>query len=300
MFCFGSMQEAIQKAKILIEALPYFKAFDEKIVVVKLGGNAIHETSLLHDTLVDIVFMEQVGIRPVLVHGGGPHISARLKEANIPSCFVEGLRVTDAASLKIVEEVLLEINASMVRDITDAGGHALTVHGANDGLFEACQKKMVTGGQAVDLGFVGEVTRVRPEKILEAVAQGRVPVISPLARSRDGQIYNVNADTAAAQLAGALKAEKLVFMSNIAGILRNIDDPESLLGTLHEMQVRDLISSGVISGGMLPKVEASLAAMGEGVSKVHIIDGRKHHSLLLEIFTPQGIGTQFVKEDHAT
>lgn len=293
------MQEAYKKAQVLIEALPYFQAFDEKIVVVKLGGNAMNESSLFDDTLQDIVFMEQIGIRPVLVHGGGPYISEKLKEHDVPTKFIEGLRVTDELTLKVVDEVFTEINQSICKTINDKGGRAAFIHGAKDDIFEA-EKKTLPEKPDVDLGFVGKLCKVNVEKILELTNQGIVPVVSPLALGADNQAYNVNADTAAAQLAEALKAEKLVFMSNISGILRNPSDPESLLTSLTPEQVKDLIDSGIIAGGMLPKVEASLHALEIGVHKVHIIDGRKHHSLLLEIFTPQGVGTQFFIGDNAT
>ena len=290
------MQEAYKKAQVLIEALPYFQKFDEKIVVVKLGGNAMNESSLFDDTLQDIVFMEQIGIRPVLVHGGGPYISEKLKEHDVPTKFIDGLRVTDELTLKVVDEVFMGINKDIKDTIIKKGGQASSIHGANDAVFQA-EKKTLPGKPDVDLGYVGQLSSVNVEKILELTNQGIVPVVSPLALGEDGQAYNVNADTAAAQLAEALKAEKLVFMSNISGILRNPADPDSLIASLTPDQVHELIDSGVIAGGMLPKVEASLHALDIGVHKVHIIDGRKHHSLLLEIFTPQGVGTQFFIND---
>ena len=289
---FSFMQEAYKKAQVLIEALPYFQEFDEKVVVVKLGGNAMNESGLFDDTLQDIVFMEQIGIRPVLVHGGGPYISEKLKEHDVPTQFIEGLRVTDELTLKVVDEVFTEINQSICKTINNKGGKAAFIHGAKDGVLEA-EKKIIEGIPEIDLGYVGKLNKVNVEKIIELTNQGIVPVVSPLALDADGQAYNVNADTAAAKLAEAIKAEKLVFMSNISGILRNPNNPDSLLTTLNPEQVQELIESGVIAGGMLPKVEASLHALEIGVHKVHIIDGRKHHSLLLEIFTPQGVGTQF-------
>lgn len=293
------MQEAYKKAQVLIEALPYFQEFDEKIVVVKLGGNAMNESSLFDDTLQDIVFMEQIGIRPVLVHGGGPYISKKLKEHDVPTKFIEGLRVTDQLTLNVVDEVFTEINQSICKTINDKGGKAAFIHGAKDDIFEA-EKKTLPEKPDIDLGFVGKLSKVNVKKILDLTNEGIVPVVSPLALGVDGQAYNVNADTAAAQLAESLKAEKLVFMSNISGILRNPSDPESLLTSLTPEQVKDLIETGVIAGGMLPKVEASLHALEIGVKKVHIIDGRKHHSLLLEIFTPHGVGTQFFVGDSST
>ena len=289
------MQDAYKKAQVLIEALPYFQAFDEKIVVVKLGGNAMNETSLFDDTMQDIVFMEQIGIRPVLVHGGGPYISERLKSKDIGTQFIDGLRVTDGDTLKVVDEVFREINANIRTTIIAKGGNAVSLHGASDDILFA-QKKTFPEKPELDLGFVGSMESVNVGQVLALAKAGVVPVISPLARDADGQMYNVNADTAAAKLAEAIQAEKLVFMSNISGLLRNPEDAESLLSSLTQSQVSQLIKEGVISGGMLPKVEAALHTLSCGVQKVHIIDGRKHHSLLLEIFTSHGVGTQFVKE----
>ncbi|MBF0198309.1 MAG: acetylglutamate kinase [Planctomycetes bacterium] len=288
------MSDAYKKAQILIEALPYFQAFDEKIVVVKLGGNAMNESSLFDDTLQDIVFMEQIGIKPILVHGGGPYISKKLKENNVGTQFIEGLRVTDQATLGVVDEVFKGINKDICDTINAKGGKAVSIHGADDGILTA-EKKTLPGKPDVDLGFVGDVSSVKILRLIELTQKGIVPVISPLARGKGGQAFNVNADIAAAKIAEGIDAEKLVFMSNISGILRNPADSKSLLTSLNPEQVRELIDEGVIDGGMLPKVEASLHALDSGVGKVHIIDGRKHHTLLLEIFTPQGVGTQFLK-----
>ena len=286
------MQEAYRKAQVLIEALPYFQAFDEKFVVVKLGGNAMNESSVSDDTLQDIVFMEQIGIRPILVHGGGPYISERMKSKNVGTQFIDGLRVTDAETLKVVDEVFVEINREICSTIKAKGGHAQSLHGAkNDILF--AKKKVFSDKPELDLGFVGDIVRVDARKIVELASRGIVPVISPLARDEFGQFYNANADTAAAKIAEEIKAEKLVFMSNIPGLMRNPADPESLFSSLTVPEIKDLIGQGVIQGGMLPKVEAAMHTLSCGVKKVHIIDGRKHHSLLLEIFTNQGVGTQF-------
>jgi acetylglutamate kinase len=291
------MEEAYKKAQVLIEALPYFQKFNEKIVLVKLGGNAMNESTLFDDTLQDIVFMEQVGIRPVLVHGGGPYISKKLKEANINSQFIDGLRVTDKEALDVVDQVYKEINQSICDTIVAKGGSAQPLYGYNDELLVS-EKKVLSEKPDVDLGFVGNLTDVNPQKILDLVEKGIVPVISPLASCPNGQRYNVNADSAAAKLSESLKVEKLIFMSNIAGLLRNPQDPTSLLSSLNSEQVEDLIKDGIIQGGMLPKVEASIHALEKGVHKVHIVDGRKHHSLLIEIFTQQGVGTQFVNKEN--
>ena len=286
------MQEAYRKAQVLIEALPYFQAFDEKFVVVKLGGNAMNESSVSDDTLQDIVFMEQIGIRPILVHGGGPYISERMKSKNVGTQFIDGLRVTDAETLKVVDEVFVEINLEICRTIKAKGGNAQSLHGAKNDILYA-KKKVFSDKPELDLGFVGDIVKVDARKIIELASRGIVPVISPLARDEFGQLYNANADTAAAKIAEEIKAEKLVFMSNIPGLMRNPSDPESLFSSLTVPEIKDLIAQGVIQGGMLPKVEAAMHTLSCGVKKVHIIDGRKHHSLLLEIFTNQGVGTQF-------
>lgn len=288
------MREAYKKAQVLIEALPYFQAFDEKYVVVKLGGNAMNESSLLDDTLEDIVFMEQIGIRPILVHGGGPYISERLKEKQVMTRFYEGLRITDSETLAVVDEVFIRLNQSICSTINAKGGRAQSLHGAKNNVLFA-EKKVLGQHPEVDLGFVGSMREVRSVKVVELCNRGIVPVISPLARDDDGQMYNVNADTAAAKIAESIMAEKLVFMSNISGVLRNPSDPNSLLSSLNPDQVQGLVDEGVIQGGMLPKAEAALQTLRRGVNKVHIIDGRKHHSLLLEIFTNQGVGTQFIQ-----
>ena len=235
------MEEAYKKAQVLIEALPYFQDFNEKIVIVKLGGNAMNESTLFDDTLQDIVFMEQVGIHPILVHGGGPYISQKLKDANINSQFIDGLRVTDKAALDVVDDVFRKINQSICDTIVKKGGSATPLYGYEDKLLIA-KKKILEGKPDVDLGFVGDLTNVNPKKIIELVKKGIVPVVSPLAACEDNQRYNVNADSAAAKLAESLKAEKLVFMSNIAGLLRDPSDPESLLSTLVPEQVQELIN----------------------------------------------------------
>lgn len=288
--------EAYQKAQVLVEALPYFKAFDEKIFVIKIGGNAMNESTLFEDTLQDIVFMEQVGICPVIVHGGGPHISEKLKEKGVETKFVDGLRVTDRQTLEAVDEAFQEINESIRETMLKSGGRAVSIHGARDGILQA-EKKKIEAKPELDLGFVGHLNEVNILPIVKQTSSGVVPVISPLAKGKDGEVYNVNADTAAAKISEALKAEKLVFMSNIAGVLEKPDDKASLISSMTPARVKTFIEKGIISGGMLPKVEASLHALEMGVQKVHIVDGRRHHSLLLEIFTQQGIGTQFVNDE---
>jgi acetylglutamate kinase len=290
------MEDAYKKAQVFIEALPYFQEFDEKIIIVKLGGNAMNESTLFDDTLQDIVFMEQVGIHPVLVHGGGPYISEKCRKASIQAQFIDGLRVTDKKTLEVVDSVYREINQSICDTIIAKGGKAESIYGY-DAQTLVAEKKTLANKPDVDLGYVGNLLSVNPEKIMDCVKKGIVPVVSPLAIcEEDSQRYNVNADSAAAKIAESLKTEKLIFMSNIPGLMRDPNDTSSLYSSLSPEQVQELIKDNVITGGMLPKVEASIHALEKGVHKVHIVDGRKHHSLLIEIFTQQGIGTQFVKK----
>ena len=283
------VDKAIEKAAVLIEALPYIKSFHQKIVVVKLGGSAMTDGKVLHSLVHDVVFMEQVGMRPLLVHGGGPRITAAMEAAGLTPKFVDGQRYTDAATLQIAARVLIdELSADVVARIKRTGGVAVAVNG-RDSHFLHGQKRA-----GKDLGLVGEVTGVDQELARRLLAGNVIPVVAPIARGDDGQLYNVNADLAAAKLAAMLGAEKLVFLSNVPGILRDIKDPQSLISTVRPDEVRDLIAKKVIAGGMLPKVEAGLSSIAAGVRKVHMISGIVSHSLLLEIFTNRGVGTEIV------
>jgi len=268
------MEEAIRKADVLIEAMPYIQRFAGRPVVIKFGGNAMESEAILDDVLEDVVFLAAVGIRPILVHGGGPQIS-------------------------VLSE---EINAGICRRIEAFAGRAYPAFRNGKSPLRARKKLMqVTNEQGqqeeLDLGFVGEVVAVDSGEMMAAAAGGAVLVVPPIAQDESGQLYNVNADTAAAALAGAVKAEKIVFLSNVHGIMSDPADPDSLLSTVREGQVEAMIARGVIRGGMLPKVAACLRALDAGVPKAHIIDGRLPHSLLLEIFTDRGIGTQIVMGD---
>jgi acetylglutamate kinase len=279
------MEKAIEKAAVLIEALPYIKSFHHKIVVVKLGGAAMTDEKQLHSVIHDVVFMEQVGMYPLVVHGGGPNINAAMKASGLVPRFVDGQRYTDAATLEIVARVLIgEISADIVRRIDQAGGVGIAVNG-RDSCFLRGQRL-----PGKDLGLVGEVSGVDC-----GLAERIIPVVAPVARGENGQLYNVNADLAAARIAQELKAEKLVFLSDVPGLLSDPKDPDSLLSTVTSDQVRELIDGGKIDGGMLPKVEAALNSMRTGVNKVHMISGTVSHSLLLEIFTDRGVGTQMVQ-----
>ena len=290
-----SLTDASLRAATLIEALPYIQKFRGQTFVIKYGGSAMESDDAVERLLRDVVFLEAVGINPVLVHGGGKAISAKMREAGLTARFVNGLRVTDEASVRIVEEVLdREVNPRLVKTIGEFGGQAQGFSGRD--ILRAEKLPPVDNGKggSEDIGFVGRVTGVETAE-LERVIQGeRVPVVSPVARGADGQTYNVNADEAAAAIAGALKASKLIFLSDVPGIMRDREDPESLVPTVRADQVNALIRQKVLEGGMIPKVQGAVEALRSGVGKTHMIDGRLPHALLLEIFTNEGVGTEIV------
>lgn len=290
------MKDAIEKAGTLIEALSYIQTFRNRIVVIKLGGAAM-EGAELTALLTDVVFMEAVGMRPVLVHGGGPAISKAMKEKGIEPVFVKGRRVTDAATLDIVKSVLVGvINKDIVERIRALGGRAQGVSpDANSSVFAKQLLMTDEKGESYDLGLVGEVTRVQTDFIRDFCEARVVPVIAPLGVDEQGQAYNINGDSVAAEIARALNAEKLVYLTDTHGIYTDPNDESTMASHLSEAQITDLVTRGVITKGMLPKVEGCLAAIKSGVRKAHIIDGRIEHSLLLEIFTSRGIGTEIVK-----
>ena len=286
----------IHKADVLVEALPYIVDFRGETVVVKLGGSVMEGADALVGILTDVAFMQSVGMRVVVVHGGGKAISRALKGAGLGTTFVQGLRVTDAASIRVVEDVIKnEVNAEIVRLLEGMQIRAVPLHG--DRIFFANRK---TGtdpatGAALDWGFVGNPVSVDTGPVRELLREGEVPVVCPLGRGEDGSLYNINADTAAAALAKALPARKLVYVSDVPGLLRDPADPATLIETLHMDDAPALIADGTIAGGMAPKIESCLAALRAGVRKVHLVDGRLSHSLLLEMFTTKGVGTQIVK-----
>ena len=306
--------DAIRKAETLIEALSYIRTFRDKVTVIKLGGSATEDADALRSTLQDVVFMETVGMRPVLVHGGGKAIDRAMDAAGLKPRKVLGRRYTDDATLAVVVRVLLhEINASIVRQIRHLGGRAVALHTDSlqclfgERLMLSPSRKVVLGDAAdapgadetpIDLGRVGRVTRVDHHLIEDFSAAGVVPVIPCLAQDADGGWLNVNADTAAAAVARHLQAEKLVLLTDTPGILADRADEASLLTHLDAAKVRDLVGRGAIEGGMLPKVEACLEGLRGGVRKTHIIDGRLNHSLLLEIYTDRGVGTELVLGPH--
>ena len=295
------MQEAIEKASTLIEALEWIRKFRDKITVIKLGGSVMGDETALRHVLIDIVFMETVGMRPVLVHGGGNLISEAMREAGIEPRFVQGRRYTDEATLKIVEEVLAcQTNERLAAEIEKLGGRAMNLNFRTTNVLTGERIQLEGDEGPVDLGHVGQVTRVDRQVIENLCYAGTVPVIPSMCLDEEGQILNVNADTAAMAVAQSLGAEKLVFLSDINGVRSDKDDPDSLLSALTADHARELIDSGVIDTGMIPKVQACLETLNQGVGKVHIIDGRIRHSLLLEVYTTEGIGTQIVQGSEST
>lgn len=290
------MQDVIAKATTLLEALPYILRFDGATFVVKYGGSFMDSPDPTVRTGVarDVVFMEAVSINPVVVHGGGKAITRAMDKAGLNARFIQGQRVTDDATVAVVDQVLSrEINPEVVRMIRELGGLATGFAGTD--IF-TCRKLWLrdTDGQPVDIGFVGEVTAVNTAPLLECIERGITPVISPTARGEDGQIYNCNADVAAAMAAIALKARRLAFMSDVPGLLRDPKDPSTLIPHLAIGEVQALKKAGIVDKGMIPKVDSAVAAIRAGVEKVQFIDGRLPHSLLLEFFTDAGVGTEVV------
>ena len=292
------MEEAIQKADVLIEALGWIRRFRDKITVIKLGGSVMENENALRHLLIDIVFMETVGMRPVLVHGGGAAINRAMADAGIQPRFIQGRRYTDAATRDIVERVLAyETNESIARRIEELGGRAQPLNFRTTNVLWG--ERITLGdenGQPIDLGYVGQVTRVDRTTVDNLCYAGQVPVIPSMCLADDGTKLNVNADTAAMAVAQALGAEKFMFLSDVNGVRRDKNDPATLIHSLTASEARDLIKTGAIDSGMIPKIEACLDTLDRGVGKIHIIDGRLRHSLLLEIYTNTGVGTEIVRE----
>lgn len=290
------MEPATEKAATLIEALSYIQRFRDKVVVVKMGGSFFDDEASRRSVLTDLVFMWAVGIHPVLVHGGGPAISRAMKDANLQPKWASGLRFTDAVTLSIVQEVLINtINKRLVDEVRELGGLVEPIHPRNRPVLRAVQKFGAgENGEQVDLGYVGDVSDVDLWILSRLVQEDVIPVIAPLGLGADGQVYNVNADTAAAKVAVAMHAEKLINMSDTHGIRTRADDAASTAESLNATEIDRLITDGQITGGMIPKVDCCLTAVRGGVKKCHIIDGRIKHSLLLEIYTDQGVGTEIV------
>ena len=284
--------DEIAKAHVLIEALPYIKKFSGKTVVIKYGGSAMLDCNLKRMVMQDIVLMKFVGLNPVVIHGGGPEINRMLEKLGIESKFVNGLRVTDEVTMGIVEMVLMgRINKEIVSLINELGGQAIGISGKDGKLLKA--EKDTSSG---DIGYVGNIVDVNIDVIKMMLEKGYIPVIAPVSFGDDGKTYNVNADTAAGKIAEALKAEKLILLTDVEGILSNINDKSSLISRMDLEHAEELMSSGGINGGMIPKLKCCVKAVENGVKRAHIIDGRLTHSLLLEIFTDEGIGTMIGKE----
>ncbi len=286
------MQELIHKAEVLLEALPYIQRFRRHTFVVKYGGSFMDspDPKVRNGVAEDVVFLEAVGINPVVVHGGGKAITRAMDAAGLTAQFVQGMRVTDEASVGIVERVLSrEINPEIVKTIESLGGKARGFSGAE--IFKC--RKLVTNG--ADLGYVGEVIEVNTDPLRQCIHRSVTPVISPTALGEDGKIYNCNADVAAAKVAIALRAHRLVFMSDVPGLMRDPKDPATLISSLPIADVPGLKTAGVVDKGMIPKVDSAVEAIKAGVRRVHFVDGRVPHSVLLEIFTDKGVGTEIVK-----
>lgn len=283
------------RTEALIEALPYIQKFRGSLFVIKYGGSAMDDDNVVARLLRDIVFLEAVGINPVLIHGGGKAITERMRAAGMKARFVNGLRVTDAQAIEIVEDVLDNtINPGIAKQIIEMGGHAVGVHGKTVMRGQKLPPQLEGKNTHVDLGFVGEVTSVDVEPISAIVAREAVPVISPLARDESGAVLNINADVAAATIAGKLKAAKMIYLSDVPGIMRDPADRDSLIPSVNRDSIASLLDQHVISGGMIPKVESAMSALAQGVRKVHFIDGRTPHALLLEVFTNAGVGTEII------
>ena len=275
----------LQRAEVITQALPYIQKYHNKIIVVKYGGNAMISEELKLQVMEDLVLLWLIGVKPVLVHGGGPEISEMLKKVGKKSEFVEGLRVTDKETAEIVQMVLAgKINKQLVNLLGEFGGSAIGISGIDGHLIEAKVKDE-------RLGFVGEITNVNVQPILDLIEKEYIPVVSTVGCDNEGNVYNINADTAASYIAGAMKAERLITMTDIPGILRDVNDPDSLIKKVTTEEARQLFDEGVISGGMIPKVECCIEAIEKGVRRVTILDGRVPHALLLELLTDEGAGT---------
>ncbi|MBD8989915.1 MAG: acetylglutamate kinase [Clostridiales bacterium] len=274
-----------ERAEVLTQALPYIKKYSGKIVVIKYGGNAMINEQLKQQVMEDITLLWLIGVKVVLVHGGGPEISETMKRLGKQAQFVNGLRVTDKETVDIVQMVLAgKVNKTLVNLLQMKGGHAVGVSGIDGGIIEAAMKDEA-------LGYVGKITRIRPQPITDLLEKNYIPVVSTVASDRQGNTYNINGDTAAAFIAGALNAERLIMMTDIAGILRDKDDPSTLIPALTVSEARKLFDEGVISGGMIPKVDCCIEAIEKGVRHVVIMDGRVPHSILMELLTDEGAGT---------
>ncbi|HEX3032754.1 MAG TPA: acetylglutamate kinase [Bacillota bacterium] len=291
------MYSILDKASVLVEALPYIRRFHGKTIVIKYGGHAMVNEELKKAVMQDVILMKLVGMHPVVVHGGGPEITGMLKRLNIESGFVGGMRITDEATMEIVEMVLVgKLNKEIVALLNRLGGRAVGLSGKDANLIEAIRKpgKIRTPEgeeQLVDIGFVGDVAKINPELVQKLMTDGFIPVVSPVGVGQEGESYNINADYVAGALAASLKADKLILLTDVQGIFADFNDRDTLISELKTADIEAKIKAGIITGGMIPKVECCAQAITGGVNSAHIIDGRIPHSLLLEIFTDRGIGT---------
>ena len=292
------MEEAIAKARALIEAMEYIRSFRGRIVVVKLGGSVLEDDGLQKKLLTDIAFMDTVGMQPIIVHGGGKAITSAMNEAGLEPVWVQGRRYTDERTLNIAEHTLVhKVNTPICETLAELGCKAMGLHSLSSCvLFAETLRLAGEDGRKIDLGLVGQITGVNAELLRTLCAAGNIPVIASIAVDKAGGKLNVNADSAAGKVAAEVTAEKLVVVSDTHGIRRNVKDPDSRISSVNEKQIKEMIDAAIITDAMLPKVEACLVALEAGVKKAHIIDGRIKHSLLLEIYTDQGIGSEIVKK----
>ncbi len=287
------MDEAIMhKAEVLVEALPYIQKFNRKIVVVKYGGSAMLDEKLKENVIKDVVLLKLVGFKPVIVHGGGKDISKWVERSGMEPRFVNGLRVTDAATMEIVEMVLNRVNKGLVQKVEALGVHAVGISGKDGGLLKV--KKRYSGGE--DIGFVGEITQVNPKIILDLLEKDFLPIVCPIGFDDNFDSYNINADDAACAVAEALHANKLAFLTDTEGVYRDFSDKSTFIHSMEVHEAEEFIASGGARGGMIPKLQNCIHALRQGVARVHILDGRLPHSLLLEFFTNQGIGTVIIND----
>ncbi len=287
-----NMREILGKAEVLIEALPYIQRFNRKIIVVKYGGSAMADETLKHQVIQDVTLLKLVGFKPIIVHGGGKEISRWVGKVGMEPEFVNGLRKTDEATMEIAEMVLNKVNKSLVKLVQELGVNAAGISGKDGGLLKV--EKKYSGGQ--DIGFVGEITEVRPKILYDLLEKDFLPIVCPVGMDNAYNSYNINADDAACAIAKAVSAEKLAFLTDIEGVYKDPDDKSTLISELPVSEARKLIEEGFIGGGMLPKLSNCIDAIENGVSRVHILDGRIAHCLLLEIFTNKGIGTAILGE----
>ena len=287
------MEKVLQKAEVLIEALPYIQRFNRKIIVVKYGGSAMSNEELQRNVIKDVTLLKLVGFKPIIVHGGGKEISRWVGKVGMEPRFVNGLRVTDAETMEIAEMVLNKVNKGLVSMVQELGVKAVGVSGKDGGLLKV--EKKYSDGQ--DIGYVGEVTQVNPKVLYDLLEKDFLPIVAPIGMDEGFSTYNINADDAACAIASAVDAEKLAFLTDIEGLYRDINDKSSFISRLTVGEADELISGGFIGGGMLPKLNNCTAAVRNGVNRVHILDGRVPHCLLLEIFTRQGSGTAIISDD---